>query len=383
MQVVYALEPVPENVTRSIFLAGPTPRSDDGKPWRQDALKLLEDIGFEDGTVFIPEPRDGSWHREYDRQVQWEEDCLNVADVILFWVPRNLDTMPAFTTNIEWGAWAASGKLVLGYPEGTEKMTYMQNYCDKWNIESSSTLSETIHSAIDFIGKGVERTGGERFVPMYIWNTPQFQSWYGSQKASGNRLDHARVLYTFRPGNKKFVFLTILHVDIYIASEDRHKTNEFVMSRTDISSIVLCRRDADRLKSEVVLVREFRSPANTKDSFIRELPGGSSAKPNQDPLEIAAEEVHEETGFYLDSSRLKFETAKQLAGTFSSHKSHLFSAEITAEEVAWFKSQEGIPHGNISESEMTFIEVVTLEQLVNQEVEVDWSTLGMILSVIA
>ncbi len=381
MQIVYALEPVPANVTRSIFLAGPTPRSTDGKPWRQDAIKHLEDIGFEDGTVFVPEPRDGKWHREYDRQVQWEEDCLNAADVVLFWVPRDLETMPAMTTNIEWGAWAASGKVVLGYPEGTEKMSYMQHYADKWNIASSSTLTETLQSAIDFIGPGVERTGGERFVPMYVWKTPQFQSWYGSHKAAGNRLDGARVLFTFRPGNKKFVFMTILHVDVYIASEDRNKVNEFVVSRTDISSIVLW-HDAPG-PAEVVLVREFRSPSNTKDSFIRELPGGSSAKPGQDPLQVAAEEVHEETGFFLDPSRLKVEVAKQLAGTLSSHKSHLFSAEVTAEEIAWFKSQKGIPHGNIADSEMTFIEVVTLDELLRNKVEVDWSTLGMILSVVA
>jgi len=50
------------------------------------------------------------------------------------------------------------------------------------------------------------------------------------------------VLYSFRPGLKKFVFMWVLKADIYIASEDRHKTNEFVLSRPDISSILLWKR---------------------------------------------------------------------------------------------------------------------------------------------
>lgn len=381
MQLVYALEELPNTITKSIFLAGPTPRNDDGNPWRIEAIKELERQGF-DGVVFIPEPRDGSWHREYDRQVGWEDTCLNVADCIVFWVPRDLETIPAFTTNIEWGYWVTSGKVVLGYPAGTPKMTYMQYYANKLNIPVFESLSETLHNAIDRIKPEALRTGGERYVPLYIWRTPQFQSWYKAQVSAGNRLDGARVLYNFRPGNRNWVFMSILHCDVHVTSENRNKTNEFVISRTDISSIVLWNRQEPLLNSEIVLVREFRSPAATSDAMIRELPGGSSAKGNEDPLEVAAEEVHEETGFSIASSRLKFEVAKQLAGTLASHKSHLFSAEISDNELKYFKEQKDIVHGNVADSEMCYIEVVTLEQLLHHKVEVDWSTLGMILSVV-
>src|SRR5208282_4945660 len=106
MELVYALEDLPKSITKSIFLAGPTPRSEDGNPWRQEAIKLLEEADF-DGVVYVPEPRSGKWHKEYGKQVEWEELCLNQADCIVFWVPRDLKTMPAFTTNIEWGRWEA------------------------------------------------------------------------------------------------------------------------------------------------------------------------------------------------------------------------------------------------------------------------------------
>jgi 8-oxo-dGTP pyrophosphatase MutT (NUDIX family) len=133
---------------------------------------------------------------------------------------------------------------------------------------------------------------------------------------------------------------------------------------------------------EVVLVKEFRSPASTEDGFIRELPGGSSVKKDEDAKEVAAEEVHEETGFYLDPDRLEEVTSRQLAGTFSAHKSHLFKVYLTNEEMKWFKSQDGIAYGNEKDSERTFIEVHNVYDLVQNNL-VDWSTLGMILSVLA
>jgi len=50
----------------------------------------------------------------------------------------------------------------------------------------------------------------------------------------------------------------------------------------------------------------------------------------------------------------------------------------------WFKSQEGVVHGNVEDSERTFIEVHNVYELVHDEHhKVDWSTLGMILSVLA
>lgn len=44
-------------------------------------------IGF-DGHVFIPEPEDGNWKGNYDDQLEWESTGLNMADVIVFWLPR-------------------------------------------------------------------------------------------------------------------------------------------------------------------------------------------------------------------------------------------------------------------------------------------------------
>src|SRR5271157_3487310 len=90
MKIIYTGEEMPETITKSIFLAGPTPRNQkEQESWRPEAIKYLKDKGF-DGVVFAPEGRDGKFKMDYDDQIEWEEKHLNVADCIAFWVPRDL-----------------------------------------------------------------------------------------------------------------------------------------------------------------------------------------------------------------------------------------------------------------------------------------------------
>ena len=54
-----------------------------------------------EGVVFVPEDEGGTFRGSYHDQVTWERDALAASDCVLFWVPRELKTMPAFTTNVE------------------------------------------------------------------------------------------------------------------------------------------------------------------------------------------------------------------------------------------------------------------------------------------
>jgi len=391
MIVVYAREPFPEKVTKAIFLAGPTPRSKDVASWRPGAIQLLHELGY-DGHVFTPEDRNGEFAEgEYENQIEWENEGLHRADAIVFWIPRNMATMPALTTNVEWGLWADTGKSVLGTPRGAEKVRYLQAMAEKFKVPSCDTLEGTLRAAMDRIGPGSPREGGESHVPLHVWNTPTFQAWYKAQRDAGNRLDGARVLWTFRVGPKRNnVFAWCIHVNVYVASEGRNKENEFVLGRSDISSVVLYTRPPPYktggtsflYDTEVVLVREFRSPGRTAPGgFVYDLPGGSSKDGLADPLDLAVSEVHEETGFKIDPSRLKCIGTLQLAATLCAHASTVYIAPLAREEMDALKAQAGQSFGVAEDTERTYVEVRTIGDMMKNDL-VDWSTFGMIMAAI-
>ncbi len=125
MEVNYSDQSVRKDKV-SIFLAGPTPRDANVQTWRTEAVKMLESMGF-DGIVYVPELEHDNRTFNYENQVWWEREALYNADAIVFWVPRNMKTMPALTTNVEFGYWLAkhSGKVIYGRPDDSEKNRYL------------------------------------------------------------------------------------------------------------------------------------------------------------------------------------------------------------------------------------------------------------------
>ncbi len=110
---------------KSIFLAGPTPRSLDIETWRKEAIKILEKLKF-DGIVYIPELEHDNRTFNYENQVWWEREALYNASVIVFWIPRS-EALPGFTTNVEFGYWLAKNKtkVIYGRPDDSEKNKYL------------------------------------------------------------------------------------------------------------------------------------------------------------------------------------------------------------------------------------------------------------------
>lgn len=148
MQIIYAKEPLTTEARKfSVFLAGPTPRSPDVSSWRPTAISHLERMHFQ-GVLLSPEPRDGVWQGEYDDQVEWEAEAMDAATCIAFWLPRQLYTMPGFTTNDEWGYYKASGKVVLGTPPEAEKVKYQAWWAKRLGVPHYLRLEDTMSAAI-------------------------------------------------------------------------------------------------------------------------------------------------------------------------------------------------------------------------------------------
>jgi hypothetical protein len=150
MNVLYAGEVLALD-SPSIFLAGPTPRRPDVSSWRPLAVDLLRGLDF-GGTVLVPERRDWSVRFSYLDQVEWEHQGLEGCSVIAFWVPRDLERLPGFTTNVEFGRYAGSGRCVYGRPPDAPHTRYLDWLHKKMTGGSpEGTLEGTMRAAVDLV----------------------------------------------------------------------------------------------------------------------------------------------------------------------------------------------------------------------------------------
>jgi 8-oxo-dGTP pyrophosphatase MutT (NUDIX family) len=393
MFLVFSDDAFPTRVTKSIFLAGPSPRTLAEVDSRHEALAVLRAKNF-DGTVFIPVPRErflnnssdkSSW--SYDNQIAWECEARERVDLVVFWLAREIDRskpelgMPGFTTNFELGEDLHAGKVVYGRPTSAPKCRYMDKRVEALGLKVHESLDSLLTEAIERLGEGAERVDGEVFVPLFIWKTPQFQTWYSALKEAGNRLEHARVGHHVRFG-EKYVFSYLLWVKVWVESEQRLKANEFVFARPDISSVVAyCFGPEKAIR--FALVREFRSSVNNPEGYVYEAPGGSSAKPGVDPLANASHELAEELGLTIsDMSRFRHVNSRQLVATLSTHKVGVYAIELTQDEFAQLEqaSLENKSFGVAEDSERTHVQVVNLEDLF--KLPLDYATLGMLFEAI-
>jgi 8-oxo-dGTP pyrophosphatase MutT (NUDIX family) len=384
VHTVHAREPFPSRLKKSIFLAGPTPRGEDGWSWRTDALEYLEELGY-DGHVFIPEPADGKWVEHYVRQVEWEEEGLHRADQIVFWVPRDLtghwygNPMPGLTTNDEWGVWKASGKIVWGSPEQAEKVSYQKYYANKLGVPQFDTLVSTLKESIRRVGDGATRIGWECMIPLHAWTNREFTSWHVNMTAAGHKIEEARIIWSHWPKPGK-MFSFAVQAKIKIAGEDRLSEQEFVFFRPDTSSVVMYGYN-NWGEPEVVLVKEFRNAVRNAAGFVYELPGGSpKLGTHQNPLETAVSEVQEEVGIEIEHSRFRPIKSRQVTATLSAHKTTLYAVELTDAEMARLKSDNTV-HGVLEDNERTYVEVFPISRIISNGL-VDWTTVGMICSAV-
>lgn len=156
VQLVMAREPIPTGP--SVFLAGPTSHSSAVPSWRPAAIEALADQwpGTEPLTVLSPESRHGVRAEVYGHQVRWELKARHQADVIMFWIPRDLRHLPGFTTNVEFGYDAGRNRrVVLGVPAdcpNPERNQYLIYLAEIHSIPVCRTLADTAAEVIKIIG---------------------------------------------------------------------------------------------------------------------------------------------------------------------------------------------------------------------------------------
>jgi len=160
MIINYSDQEVIKN-NKSIFLAGPTPRNENVKSWRLEVCQKLKELEF-DGVVYVPEYSTWKPKMEYLNQVMWEREALTQATVIMFWIPRDLTDMPAFTTNVEFGYWLHSGKVIYGRPDNAEKTKYLDwLYKEDYNKEPLNDLEQLLKDSVILANNLYDRKNSE------------------------------------------------------------------------------------------------------------------------------------------------------------------------------------------------------------------------------
>ncbi|MFF9436754.1 nucleoside 2-deoxyribosyltransferase domain-containing protein [Streptomyces sp. NPDC014735] len=155
INLVMAREPIPAGP--SVFLAGPTPdKSAPVASWRPEAARLLAEQwkGERPLTVLSPESRNGERADRYENQVNWETDAREAATAIMFWIPRDMRTLPGMTTNVEFGLDAPSGRAVLGCPPdcpSPERNRYLIHVAHRHAVPVCTTLADTAAAALALV----------------------------------------------------------------------------------------------------------------------------------------------------------------------------------------------------------------------------------------
>jgi len=378
MDVVYPSDAIPASLSQSLFLAGPTPRDPQDHSWRPEALALLASAGY-DGVVFNPEPRNGLFESSYDAQIEWETEALSCSDKIICWVPREMTTMPAFTTNVEFGMWVFSGKLLYGAPPAAPKNRYLDATASRAGLTVHHSLPDLLRTVLDELAPPALRTGSERKIPLDVFSSPSFQRWLQAQKNAGNEL--CGVSFEWSSPTPGTPFIWAIRPSVYVAKEDRVKDNELVLGRPDIVSVAAIARASKIEDCRVLLVSEFRSAVSNHAATVFELPGGSShiALTPANAASQAIDELREETGLIVAPERLHPLATRQLAATLLSHAATVFTVDLTDSEIEQLENAErsGDTFGEAHSSEITHVHLLRLDEILDSDLA-DWSTIGMI-----
>lgn len=402
--LVRAQQPFPRKTVKSIFLLGPIPRLEETMEysWKPEAYRLLEELGY-DGIVFDPEHETAYDRNNFDYvrapQINWEVEAMNRADIIVAWIPRQFPNMPALTSNIEMGEFFKTGKLLIGYPEGSKRMEYIKfrstewlEAAYKWQIPIHNDLRQMLQAAIGRLGDGALRRDGEAAVPLHIWQDKTFQTWYGGLQIAGHSLDGFKVEYVYyrrhkENGNPQSKVWAV-RPKVRIAGENRSKDNELVFGRpATVSVLMYYPKGESQLDWQVVLVKEYRSAVMNHRGMVYELPGGSiepldGVHDERTILLSAMREVEEETGITLDASRLRQMDVRQNMATMVACENHLLIYRLDEQEFNDLKVKQAEinPLQIEDNAENTFVELHSVEEILFAEgaVPVDWVNMGMI-----
>ena len=111
--------------------------------WQKDVIKSLSDL-----PVQFLNPRRDDWDKswtqsientEFKKQVQWELNCLELSDIIIFYIDPNTKSA---VTLIELGIHSKSNKAIVFCPDGFWKKGNIDVLCEFYDIKQVDSFNE-------------------------------------------------------------------------------------------------------------------------------------------------------------------------------------------------------------------------------------------------
>jgi 8-oxo-dGTP pyrophosphatase MutT (NUDIX family) len=177
--------------------------------------------------------------------------------------------------------------------------------------------------------------------------------------------------------DRAFPLLIAMHVAIKVCGENRIKSNEVVIIRPSIVTICAYCPGDSKEQDRFILVKEYRTSVMNEAGFVFELPGGSSFQPGVDQIDIAIDELEQETGVRLARERFRILEKRQIAATMVANEALLLAVQLDPSEMDEIVAQQGEMHGKSAETEQTYLHVCTRQQIMQGKL-VDYATLGQI-----
>ncbi|KAI1458207.1 hypothetical protein F4805DRAFT_150920 [Annulohypoxylon moriforme] len=135
-QIVFAPSTEPYRGIKSVFLAGTTTKTSDGRDWREALAESLLDLPLTVINPYRPD-WDSSWKEDitchrFKEQVEWELEKQDSADMVVFYFGPATE---APISLLELGLCARSGKAIVVCPEGYKKRGNVQIVCRKYRLD--------------------------------------------------------------------------------------------------------------------------------------------------------------------------------------------------------------------------------------------------------
>jgi 8-oxo-dGTP pyrophosphatase MutT (NUDIX family) len=371
--VIYLGETLPPAFSASVYLA-----CAGAAAFREELTAQLAAAGF-DGVVFVPEPRAGGSAADAALEA-WRTEALGISDVLVLHTGDGGAPSPGSLSL--WADWPRTGRMIVCGPrcEGISRQAAQR-------LLFADTPADVAALVLKFLRPGAVRRAGERTVPLSLWRSPSFQSWYRALSRAGHFVEEIDVEWTHRSrGMGRPPFLWAMRPRVRVRGERRQLSGEVVIGRADVSVTVLYHRRPETapLDTQVVLVREFRAAVRNRGGFAWMLPGGSAAQAGErrsDPRHTAVQEVFEETGLRLPSEQLQpvHSGDRQLVASLASYHAQVFRVELTDEQLAALLATAAAGKAlGATPSERCFVSVRRLGDVLN-DADFDWSHLGMLM----